>query len=233
MSKEELYSRLDRQRQLIGDAATDKIAASSVLIFGVGGVGSYAAEAIARAGVGRITVCDHDVIAASNINRQLIADVTTVGQKKAEVMKRRIEAINPDCKVAAVTDFADGENLPAIIDTAAPNYIIDAIDTVSSKLALAVLAHEKNIPIICSMGTGNKLDPTRFRVSDISKTSVCPLARKMRTELKKRGIAHLDVLFSDEPPMKTGERTPASISFVPSAAGLIIAGHVIRKLAEV
>ncbi len=233
MSKEQLYERLSRQRQLIGEAATDRLIGASVLIFGVGGVGSYAAEAIARAGVGKITLCDHDVIAESNINRQLMATTENIGKQKAEVMADRIRAINPDCAVSAVTSFADENTLPTILEQAKPDYIIDAIDTVSSKLALIKLANEQNIPLICSMGTGSKQDPTRLQIADITKTSVCPLARRMRTELKKLGIAHQEVLFSDEVPVRTGERTPASISFVPSAAGLIIAGHVIKKLAEV
>jgi len=228
-----LSERLDRQYKLIGEEATKKLIDSSVIIFGVGGVGGGAAEAIARAGISKITVCDHDTIAESNINRQLIADITTIGKSKADVMAERIRNINPDAVISAVGEFVSADNAEQIISAANPDYIIDAIDTVTSKIVLIETAEKLGIPIISSMGTGNKLDPTKFRICDIYKTSVCPLARVMRKELKARGIQKLDVLFSEEEPIKTAMRTPASISFVPPAAGFIIAGHVIRKLAGI
>lgn len=233
MNDTTLYERLDRQRRLIGDEATARLIEASVLIFGVGGVGGGAAEALARTGIGKITVCDHDTIANSNINRQIIADTSTTGKKKAEVMKERIKKINPDADVTSICSFVSSDNAEDIITSAKPDYIIDAIDTVTSKLVLIETAAKLEIPIISSMGTGNKLDPTRFRICDIYQTNVCPLARVMRKELKARGIQKLDVLFSDEEPIKTGSRTPASISFVPPVAGFIIAGHVIRKIAEI
>ncbi len=221
-----------REAALIGEENIKKLASSSVLVFGAGGVGSYAIEALARAGVGKITVADGDTVAESNINRQLIADITTIGRKKAEVAVERILKINPLCQVGAICEFADKSNTESIISEAAPDYIVDAIDCVATKLLIAVYASENHIPLIASMGTGNKLNPSLLEISDISKTSVCPLARVMRRELRNRGIHHLTVLFSKEEPIKTGKRTPASISFVPSVGGLLIAGHVIRSILE-
>ncbi len=223
---------LEREYSLIGEEAVDKLTEASVIVFGCGGVGGYAIEALARAGVGKLTVVDNDTVNESNINRQIIATRRTVGQLKTEAVRERITDINPDCIVECVSVFADEGNIKEIIDKAEPDFIVDAIDSVSSKLLIAEYATQKNIPIIASMGTGNKLDPERLKIADISKTHTCPLARVMRRELGLRGIKHLTVLFSDEPPVKVGSRTPASISFVPSAAGLIIAGHVIRKVIE-
>ncbi|MBE6680439.1 MAG: tRNA threonylcarbamoyladenosine dehydratase [Ruminococcaceae bacterium] len=229
----EQFSRTER---LIGANAIEKLKNSHVAVFGIGGVGSYTVEALARAGVGALTLIDSDAVAESNINRQIIALHSTVGQSKVEVAARRIADINPDCHVICHKKFVLPENL-CEFDFDSFDYIVDAIDTVSAKLALAEIATEKNIPIICSMGTGNKLDPLLFEVTDVYKTSVCPLARVMRTELKKRGIKKLKVLYSKEEPIKVetvseGIRraVPASISFVPSAAGLIIAGEVIKDL---
>lgn len=234
---------LHRERMLVGDEAVDRLAGSSVLLFGVGGVGSYVLEGLVRAGVGRVAVVDNDTVSETNINRQLIADRTTVGLPKVSVAAERVKAINPECKVDAFRVFADAANAGELIDSAKPDYIVDAIDTVSAKLAIIREAASRGIPVISSMGTGSKLDPTRFRVADISKTHTCPLAKVMRIELRRAGITHCDVLFSDEPPMKTSAASelegrtsrhiPGSISFVPSAAGLIIAGHVVKRLAGI
>lgn len=224
---------LERERSLIGADAVDKLKNSRVLVFGCGGVGGFAIEALVRAGVGYLCVVDHDTVADSNLNRQIIATRDTVGRLKVEAVRSRAEAINPDIEVAAVAEFADASNVQRIIADAAPHFIIDAIDSVTSKLLIAECAVKNSIPMLASMGTGNKLDPSRFHITDISKTHTCPLARVMRRELGKRGISHLCVLFSDEQPVKTGMREPASISFVPSVAGLMIAGHCIRSLTGV
>lgn len=221
---------LEREYSLIGEDAVDRLTSASVIVFGCGGVGGYTIEALARAGVGKLTVVDNDRVNETNINRQIIATRKTIGQLKTEALRDRISDINPDCEVECISVFADESNIKEIIDNAGPDFIVDAIDSVTSKLLIAQYADEKNIPIIASMGTGNKLDPERLKIADISKTHTCPLARVMRRELGIRGIKHLTVLFSDEPPVKVGSRTPASISFVPSAAGLIIAGHVIRNI---
>lgn len=220
---------------LIGEDAISSLKEKRVIIFGVGGVGSYCAEAIARCGVGSITLVDNDTVSISNINRQIIALHSTVGKYKTEVMRDRILDINPECNVKCESIFYTDKKE---IDISEYDYIVDAIDTVSSKLALICEAHKLNIPIISSMGTGNKLDASRFAITDISKTSVCPLARVMRKELKERGIKKLKVLFSDEAPLtptisiSDGSRRqiPASIAFVPSVAGLLIAGEVIKDL---
>ena len=231
-----------RQMLLLGEESQKKLERSAVLLFGVGGVGSYVAEALARAGVGRITLIDPDEVALSNCNRQLAALHSTLGQKKAQVMVRRIQDIDPQCQAEALCLFYGPETRDQIRMTEY-DYIVDAIDTVSSKLLLAEEAQRAGVPLIASMGTGNKLDPSRFRIGDISETSVCPLARVMRRELKARGIFHLEVLWSDEKPLTPlsgGEapppgrrQTPGSLSFVPSVAGLMIAGHVILRLAGI
>ncbi len=226
-----------RTAMLIGEEAVKKLENSSVLLFGVGGVGSFAAEALARAGVGHIGLCDNDTVSVSNINRQLIALDSTVGQNKAEVMAKRIKDINPETKVTVYPLFFSAEAVDKF-DFENYDYIIDAIDTVTSKLILIEKAKELNIPIISSMGTGNKLDPTALTVTDIKKTSGCPLARVMRKELKVRDIDSLKVVYSTEQPVKplfqpeNAEKRaiPASISFVPSAAGLIAAGEAIKDL---
>lgn len=211
---------------LFGESGMQKLKHSSVIIFGVGGVGSYAAEAIARAGIGRITVVDNDVVDVTNINRQLIALNSTVGLDKVSVSKSRIEDINPLCRVTAIKEFYD-EN--SSIDLTAFDYILDCIDSVPSKLQLVEIAVKNNIKIISAMGTGNKLEPDKLRITDISKTSYCPLAKKMRVELRKRGINHLKVIYSTEEP-KCRNVPPASVSFVPSVAGLRMAGEVIKEL---
>lgn len=200
-----------------------------------GGVGSYTAEALARSGIGSLTLIDKDVVDVTNINRQLIADTTTIGKPKVDVCKERLLKINPDLIVTTYQTFCDNTNIDTFFSSKY-NYVVDAIDTVSSKLCLVEEANKQNIPIISCMGTGNKLDPTKFEVTDIFKTSVCPLAKVMRKELGKRGIKHLKVVYSKEEPHKfieTEKRTPASISFVPSVAGLILASEVIKGLMEI
>ena len=230
-----------RTRALLGDAAVKKLNNASVAVFGIGGVGSYAAEALVRAGVGRLTFIDGDVVAETNINRQLIADRDTAGRSKAELMKERAERVSADIRAEAITAFYSAENAEDFpLD--GYDFIIDCIDTVSSKIELICRAEAAGVPVISCMGAGNKLDPTRFEVADIYKTSVCPLARVMRYELKKRGIKSLTVVYSKEEPKappadgekkESGRPAPASVSFVPSVAGLIMAGEVIKRIAGV
>ena len=222
---------LNRTELLIGKECLDKLKNSYVAVFGCGGVGSYVVEGLVRAGIGHIIVVDNDIIDVTNINRQLIADVTNVGSIKVDAVKKRALLINPNLDIVTYQDFADSSNISKFIPSNC-SYIVDAIDTVSSKIDLVCYANLNNIPIISSMGTGNKLDPKMFEVSDISKTSVCPLAKVMRKKLKERGIYHLKVVYSKEIPSRfnndeTLKRTPASISFVPSVCGLIIAGQVV------
>lgn len=221
--------RFQRTRRLIGAEALEMLHASKVLVFGVGGVGGYVCEALARAGVGNIDIVDKDVVDITNINRQIIATTDTIGLPKVEVCKERMLSINPEIQVGAkqcfylpekASDFAFGEY----------DYIVDAIDNVTAKIDIICQAKQADTPVISSMGTGNKLDPTQFRIADIEKTKVCPLAKVVRKELKKRGVRGVKVLYSEEEPVRTGMRTPASISFVPPAAGLIIAGEVIKDL---
>ena len=221
---------LERQTTLIGENATAKLCSSSVMVFGVGGVGGYVVEALARCGIGRLVLVDFDVISESNINRQIIADVTTVGKKKTSVMAERVLRINPNCNVIERDLFVTAENASDIILSENVDYVIDAIDNVSAKLGIIQYCKGAGIPVISSMGTGNKLDVSRFKICDIKKTSVCPLARVIRQELKKRNINRVDVLFSDEQPRVSRSRIPSSISFVPSSAGLMIAGYVVRQL---
>ena len=224
-TQENLYA---RTAMMLGEEAVNKLKTSHVAVFGVGGVGGFTVEALARAGVGKITLIDKDRVSVSNINRQIIALNSTVGKYKTEAMRDRIADINPDCEVIIVSEFYSEENP---IDLSSFDYIADCIDSVKSKLYLVSEAKAKGISIISSMGAGNKLDPTRFKVADISKTHTDPLAKVMRTELRKRGVNHLKVVFSDEPPINpTGERTPGSVSFVPSVVGLIIAGEIIKDL---
>lgn len=231
---------LHRERMLMGDDAVNKLISSSVLIFGIGGVGGYCVEALARSGVGKIAIVDNDIVSETNINRQIIADTSTVGKSKVDVMEERILKINPNCEVMKFETFAVCENIPDIAKAAKPDIIIDAIDTVTSKIEIIKEAKRENIPVISSMGTGSKLDPTRFKIVDISKTHTDPLAKVMRIKLRELGITHLDVLFSDELPIKTstaseleGKTTrhiPGSVSFVPPAAGIVIAAHAVKKL---
>ena len=219
---------------LIGKEAAEKLARCHVAVFGLGGVGSYTAEALARAGVGELTVVDNDEISITNINRQLYALTSTVGMKKTQVAAERIKDINPECKVNIIDGFYLEENSADFFE-GGYDYIADAVQ---AKLSLAAESQRRGIPLISCMGTGNKLDPTLFRVSDISKTSVCPLCRVMRRELKARGINHLKVVWSPEQPIKPGETVeessrralPGSMSFVPPVAGMIMAGEIIKDL---
>lgn len=225
-----MNDRFSRTRLLLGQKGLDRLWESRVAVFGIGGVGGFAAEALARAGVGNIDLIDKDKVDVTNINRQIIASVSTVGCEKTQVMKERILDIDPQIRVTAHNCFF----LPETEwDFSVYDYVIDAIDTVTSKIDLAVRAREAGVPVISSMGTGNKLDPAMFEVTTIDKTSVCPLARVMRRELKKRGIRDLKVVYSREEPAKQQQRgVPASISFVPSVAGLILAGEVIKDLVK-
>ena len=230
-----------RTRLLLGDAGVEALKASRVAVFGLGGVGSYVVEALARSGVGALDIIDDDVIACSNLNRLLYAVQDNIGQPKTEVVEARIRAICPDTVVHAHRCFYLPETSDRF-DFTQYDYVADAIDTVSGKLQLVLKAKEANVRIISSMGAGNKLDPTAFEVADISKTSVCPLARVMRRELKKRGVEHLKVVYSKEPPITPlsadaedggahpKRQTPGSCAFVPSVAGLIMAGEIIRDL---
>lgn len=222
----------ERTEMLIGKGSIEKLKKAKVLIFGVGGVGGYVVEALARAGVGELHIVDNDTVSESNINRQIIATYNTVGQSKVEVMEQRIHDINPECKVKTFECFYLPENEEIIKQFVFEqyDYVVDAIDTVSAKIDIIERAKKAGTRVISCMGTGNKLNPSAFEIADISKTSVCPLAKVVRKELRKREITDVKVLFSKEDPIKTGERTPGSISFVPSVAGLFIAGEVIRDL---
>ncbi len=222
-----------RQTALIGEEATARLAALSVMVFGVGGVGGYVVEALARAGIGRLILVDHDTVSESNRNRQIIALTSTVNRPKVEVFAERIAQINPLCRVDCHRVFVTPENCADLIGAASPDWIVDAIDHVPGKAAIALTAAHCGIPMIASMGTGNKICPERLQIADLSKTSVCPLARVMRRELKAQGITHMTVLFSDELPFREADatgRTPASISFVPAGAGLLIASHLVRAV---
>ena len=233
-----MLNQFSRTELLIGKQAIEKLKQAKVAVFGIGGVGSYVVEGLARAGVGNFILVDKDIVDKTNINRQIIATHKTIGLKKVEVAKQRILDINPDAVVEIYSEFFM-PNSPDLFDKKT-DYVIDCIDTITSKLELIVRAKNMNIPIISCMGTGNKLDPTKFEVTDISKTSVCPLAKVIRKELRNRGINTLKVVYSKEEPIKTnifGEETkkqiPGSISFVPSVAGLIISGEVIKDLIKV
>lgn len=221
--------RFERTELLIGKDNLEMLTKKSVIIFGVGGVGSFVAEALARCGIGKIALVDKDTVSKSNINRQIIALDSTVGKTKVSVMAKRIYDINPNC---TVTEFPCFYTKDKEIDISGYDYVIDAIDTVTSKIVLIEEASRLNIPIISCMGTGNKLCPEKFEITDIYKTSVCPLAKVMRKELKAKGIKKLKVLYSKEEPTRSIDsgRIPASISFVPSVAGLIIASEVIKDI---
>ena len=229
---------------LIGSAAMEKLAASHVMVFGIGGVGSFTVEALARSGVGNLTLIDDDCICLTNINRQLHATTQTIGRSKVEVMKERVLDINPQARVTVIQKFYLPENAEEFFAMNC-DYIVDAIDTVTAKIDLIVRAQSKGVPVISSMGAANKMDPTQFEVADIFKTTVCPLAKVMRYELRVRGVKALKVVYSKEKPLtpQAGEcppepvrpgaarrQIPGSISFVPSVAGLILAGEVIKEL---
>lgn len=229
-----------RTELLLGTEGMDRLRHSCVTVLGVGGVGSHCIEALARSGVGHLILVDHDKVSLTNINRQSIALHSTVGQYKTKVMKAKIADISPEIQVMTYEEFVLEENLEQVFEIR-PDYIVDAIDTVTAKLAVAEYAKEHQIPLISSMGTGNKLHPEMFEIDDIRNTSVCPLCRVMRKELKKRNVESLKVLYSKEKPVDISDRVteeekggrrslPGSISFVPPVAGLMIAGEVIRNL---
>ena len=234
-----MKDRFSRTEMLIGNDALVKLRNSRVAVFGIGGVGGYIAEALVRAGVGALDLIDNDTVSESNINRQIIALTSTVGMLKTEVMEKRLLDINPEAEIRCINKFVLPENIDEF-NFSAYSYVADAIDTVSGKLAIIEKAYSEGIPVISSMGTGNKLDPTKFEITDIYKTSVCPLARVMRYELKKRGVKKLKVLYSKEEPVKPsvaeinekGKAIPGSISFVPPAAGLIVASEIIKDLTK-
>ena len=220
-----------RTAMLLGEDAMAVLAQKHVAVFGLGGVGSFCAEALARAGVGALTLVDDDTVTESNLNRQLVALTSTVGKCKTDVMKSRIVEIDPECDVTAHTLFYLPETAH-LVPLAGYDYVADCIDNVTAKLHLIAMAREANVPVISAMGAGNKLDPARFRVSDLSETRTDPLARVMRRELKKRGVEHLPVVWSDEPPMPVHADTVGSVSFVPSVMGLIMAGHIVKELCK-
>lgn len=247
-----MQQQFERTALLIGEQALEQLARAHVIVFGVGGVGGFVVEALVRAGIGNIDIVDKDNVSLSNINRQIIALRSTVGRPKVEVMKERIAEINPSCKVTAhqcfyLPDTADQ------FDFTKYTYVVDAVDTVTAKLQIITAAKEAVVPVISCMGTGNKLDPSKFQIADISKTTVCPLAKVMRRECKERGLKNVKVLYSTELPRKpepdllqsalakenmedgsaTKRSIPASISFVPSVAGLMIAGEVIRSITQI
>jgi tRNA A37 threonylcarbamoyladenosine dehydratase len=232
-----------RTRLLLKEEGMRRLQDAKVMVFGVGGVGSHCVEALARSGVGTLYLIDHDTVSLTNINRQSIAYHSTIGRHKTQVMKERIADINPRIRVVTFEEFLLPENLEHFF-VEKPDYIIDAIDTVTAKLALVSYAKQEGIPILSSMGTGNKLHAEKFEITDLEKTVMCPLAKVMRKELKARGIYHLKVLYSPEKPIDTKGQTtgedlagrrsiPGSVSFVPPVAGLLIAGEVIREISGV
>ena len=223
-----------RTELLLGQEAMDRLRQSRVAVFGIGGVGGHVVEALARAGIGYLDLIDHDKVSMSNINRQIIATFDTVGMDKVDVMKERILSINPDARVETHRCFYLPENAD-MFDFLQYSYVVDAIDTVTAKIELVLRAKEAGVPVISCMGTGNKLNPMQLEIADIYQTSVCPLAKVMRRELRKRNVEKLKVLYSKEEPIKNylsmqGRAIPGSVSFVPSAAGLIIASEVVKEL---
>lgn len=231
-----MLTRFSRTELLLGEEGMEKLRRSRVIVFGVGGVGGYAVEALARSGVGALDLVDSDVVSLTNINRQIIATEKTVGQYKVDVAAARIAEINPDCVVHTYKTFylpeTEGE-----FDFTQYDYVVDAIDTVAGKIALVRNAKRSGTPVICAMGAGNKLDPTKFEVADLAQTSVCPLARTMRRELKKYGIEHVKVVYSREEPLRplpseesVKRETPGSVAFVPPVVGLILAGEVVKDI---
>ena len=234
--KTEKNMQFSRTALLLGQDGVEKLKKARIAVFGVGGVGGYVVEALARSGVGTLDLIDNDKVSLSNINRQIIALHSTIGRQKTEVAAERAKDINPQITVNTYNVFYLPETA-AQFDFSQYDYVVDAIDTVSGKIALVEQAKAANVPIISAMGAGNKLDPTAFEVADVSKTTVCPLARVMRRELKKRGIEHLKVVYSKEEPLpakmldeETGKPIPASVAFVPSVVGLIVASEVIKDL---
>ncbi len=229
-----MQERFERSTLLLGEQGMERLAHSTVAIFGIGGVGSYTAEALARCGIGHVVLVDHDVVCLSNLNRQLHAIEKTIGMKKVEAMKQRMLQINPDMQVTALPLFYLPETADQI-PLAQYDYVVDAMDTVTAKLELAQRCWENGIAQISSMGAGNKLDPTKFQVTDLYQTTMCPLARVMRRELRHRGVERLKVVYSTEPAKvgqqaESGKNVLGSVSFVPSVAGLIAAGEVVRDM---
>lgn len=243
---------LSRTELLIGKDALDKLKESKVVVFGIGGVGSFTVEALARGGIGKLVLVDDDEVCLTNINRQIHATIKTIGKPKVEAMKERILEINPKCEVTIFQTYLKKDNIEEIIGSDT-DYVVDTIDTVTSKIELVVWCKEHNVPIISCMGTGNKLDPTQFRIADLYDTKICPLAKVMRYELRRRNVTSLKVLYSEEVPMQPREedvitckngcvctggskkclfkrQIPGSISFVPPVAGMIIGGEVIKDL---
>ena len=221
-----------RQVRLIGEDKTNLLLQKRIMVCGLGGVGGNCCEALCRAGVGTLILVDNDEVNETNINRQDFATFDTVGMKKTDAAEKRLHEINPEFSCILLDTFLTPENIPSILEKYKPDYVIDAIDNVSAKVSLALECEKMNIPLIASMGTGNKLNPEMLKISDITKTSVCPLARVMRKKMKDLGVKKYLVLWSDELPTTPddGERTPASISFVPPCAGIMIAGRVVREL---
>lgn len=239
-----MVNEFSRTELLMGGDALNRIKHAVVMVFGVGGVGSHCIEALARCGVGKLILIDNDTVSLTNINRQSIAFHSTIGQYKTKVMEKRIADISPEIQVETHELFVLPENLEMLFSETKPDYIVDAIDTVTAKLALVELAQRQEIPIISSMGTGNKLHAELFEITDLAKTSVCPLCKVMRKELKVRGITHLKVLYSKEKPVDISDRVseeekgkrralPGSVSFVPPVAGILIAGEVLREIGGV
>lgn len=236
-----MLTQFSRTELLLGEEAMQRLAGAKVAVFGIGGVGGYVCEALVRSGVGALDLIDKDTVSLTNLNRQIIATRKTIGQYKTEVMRERIAEINPDAEVTIHNCFFLPENAEDF-PFASYDYIVDAVDTVTAKIALVMKAEEYGIPIISSMGAGNKLDASLFQVADIYKTKVCPLAKVMRRELKKRGIKKLKVVYSEEQPISPRETeepsdgrraVPGSVAFVPAAAGLILAGEVVKDIAQV
>ena len=227
---ESLRGRLDRQITLIGEENTLKLINASVCVIGLGGVGGYVTEMLVRSGVGRLFLVDCDTVSESNLNRQIIALCDTVGQKKTDVMLQRVKSINPECDVQALDVFVTKDNAASIIEQSGADIIVDCIDNVSAKVGIIAAAKEQEKYVFSALGAGNKLNISDYTVTDISKTHTCGLARAVRTQLKKQGIENVDVLFSKETPAAIGSRSPASICYMPSAAGLIIAEHIIKKI---
>ncbi len=218
----------DRTQRLIGQAGLDRLKDARVIVFGVGGVGSFVAEGLVRSGLGALTIVDNDLIEVSNINRQIMADTKTLGQQKALALEKRLLTINPEAVIKPLLAYYKPDNRDDF-DLANYDYVVDAIDMVTAKIDLAVTCQEKEIPLISCMGTGNKIDPGKFQIVDIYQTATCPLAKVMRKELKKRGVKALKVLYSSEAPL-TRVAPPGTMAFVPSVAGLMIAGQVVRDL---
>ncbi len=231
-----MLNQFSRTELLIKKEGVEKLSKAKVAVFGIGGVGGFVTEGLVRAGIGNIVLIDHDTVSESNLNRQIIATTKTIGKYKVDVMKERILDINPNANVEVHKEFFMPSSGTDIINDSL-TYVVDCIDTVTAKIEIINRCKNLNIPVISAMGTGNKLDPSKFEITDISKTSVCPLAKVMRKELRNRGITNLKVIYSKEEPIKTGvideeshKQVPGSISFVPSVAGLMIAGEIVRDI---